>query len=240
VSINTWANALLAGTFSDTVSFTNTKNGSGDTTRPIALTVSLGAALSVTPDSREVTGHAGTTTFDVSNTGGGTMPWTAAVMAGGDWLSLPSGESGTDEGTITAGFSDNRTGSSRVAIIRVTAAGASGSPRDVSVTQIKGSISLGLSGQRLVETAWLIQREYGHLTITVGNPTSIPVATYVVYRKVGGQGAQILAELAGSTVAGTTWIYNDTFLQSGTSYAYRVTALDALGSVIGESNEITI
>ena len=49
VSINTAANALAAGTFNDTVTFANMTNGSGTTTRPVALTVSAPGALSVTP-----------------------------------------------------------------------------------------------------------------------------------------------------------------------------------------------
>jgi hypothetical protein len=44
--------------------------------------------LSVTPSNQAVSKDAGTTTFNVSNTGTGTMPWTAAVTSGGAWLKL--------------------------------------------------------------------------------------------------------------------------------------------------------
>src|SRR5439155_683779 len=40
VSINGNANTLAAGSYSDTVSFTNTTNGAGSTTRPVSLIVS--------------------------------------------------------------------------------------------------------------------------------------------------------------------------------------------------------
>ena len=38
--------------------------------------------LSVSPTARNVARNAGTTTFEVSNTGTGTMPWTAVVTSG--------------------------------------------------------------------------------------------------------------------------------------------------------------
>jgi hypothetical protein len=240
VSINAGANALAAGTYNDTVSFTNTTNGAGDATRPVSLTVSATPVLSVTPENRDVGVTTGTTTFDVSNSGAGTMVWTAAVVAGGEWLFIQSGGSGTDGGTVTVAFAANQTAWPRQGTVRISAAGAAGSPKYVSVTQASGSVSLGLSGQRLVEKAWIIQREYGKLTITVDNPAAIAVDQYVIYRKTGGQGYQILQQLAGSSVSGTVWVYNDTFLEPGTSYSYKIVALDALGIAIGESNEISI
>jgi len=91
--------------------------------------------LSVNPTSRAVAKDAGTTTFSVSNTGTGIMPWTAAVTSGGSWLSITSGSSGTDTGTITCSFDANTSLSSRIATIRVTANGAEGNPMDVMVTQ---------------------------------------------------------------------------------------------------------
>jgi hypothetical protein len=41
-------------------------------------------------------------------------------------------------------------------------------------------------------------------------------------------------------VGGTSWIYNDTFLEPGTGYTYRVVALDAVGVTIGTSNDVAI
>ena len=92
-------------------------------------------ALSVTPVSRDVPCIAGTTTFTVSNTGAGTMNWTAVENPDVDWLSITSGSSGTNSGTITITYTANNTSSARPATIRVTAAGATDSPVDVTVTQ---------------------------------------------------------------------------------------------------------
>ena len=91
--------------------------------------------LVISPTSHNMDREAGTTTFSVSNTGTGTMPWTAAVTSGGTWLSITSGTSGTDTGTITCSFTANTSTSARTATIRVTAPGATGSPVDVTVTQ---------------------------------------------------------------------------------------------------------
>jgi hypothetical protein len=91
--------------------------------------------LSVNPAARNVAKDAGSTTFSVSNTGTGTMSWTAAVTSGDTWLWIPPGTSGTDTGTINCSFTANTSTSSRTGTIRVTAPGATGSPKDVTVTQ---------------------------------------------------------------------------------------------------------
>jgi len=134
VSINSNANLLPAGSHGDTVTFTNETNGNGNTTRPVSLTVTAGPVLSVTPTYRNVASTPGTTTFAVSNIGGGTMNWAAAVTQGGDWLSIQLGEKGTDSGTITAAFKANPGTAPRTGTIRVGAS-ASGSPAKVTVTQ---------------------------------------------------------------------------------------------------------
>jgi len=92
--------------------------------------------LKVKPDNRNVSSSAGTTTFDVSNTGGGTMNWVAEVTTGGSWLTIQSGsQHGTNSGTITAEFTANPEATARIGKIRVGAVGASGSPAKVTVTQ---------------------------------------------------------------------------------------------------------
>jgi hypothetical protein len=107
--------------------------------------VSGAGVLSVSPSVRNVSKDAGATTFNVSNTGTGTMPWTAALTSGGGWLSITSGASGTDTGTINCSFTANTSTSPRTTTVRVTSTGATGSPVDVMVTQAGLSESLAVS-----------------------------------------------------------------------------------------------
>ncbi|HSW45963.1 MAG TPA: lamin tail domain-containing protein [Phycisphaerae bacterium] len=102
-------------------------------------------ALSVTPASRSVAAAAGSTTFTVSNTGGGSLNYTSAVTVGGTWLSIASGGSGTcpPNQTLTVNYTAN-TGAARVGTVRVTAAGVSGSPVDVTVSQASGCPALSI------------------------------------------------------------------------------------------------
>jgi hypothetical protein len=95
--------------------------------------------LSVTPASRNVAKDAGATTFNVSNTGTGTMPWTAAVTSEGGWLSITSGASGTNTGTITCAFNANTGISARTGTIRVSETGSTGSSQNVTVIQAGSS-----------------------------------------------------------------------------------------------------
>jgi hypothetical protein len=239
VSLSTGANTLSAGTYTGTTAFTNTTNGNGNTTRGVTLTVNLRPDLAVDPASRQVDFITGTSTFAVTNAGGGTLNWTASVVAGGTWLSIVSGASGTGPGTITFASAENTTTSPRVGTIRVTAPGATHSPVDLTITQATSTVFLSLAAQRVVERAWLVQREFGRHTVSVSNPGSIPIASYVVARAAGGGILTNVGEIAGSSVT-SPWVYNDTFLETGTSYIYRVLALDALGNIIGASNIITI
>ncbi len=60
------------------------------------------AALEVTPSNQDVPYTAGTASFAVIKTGEGPVDWTAAVTSGQEWLTIQSGASGTNAGTIVA------------------------------------------------------------------------------------------------------------------------------------------
>jgi len=108
------------------------------------------SVISVSPASRVVAKDAGSTTFSVSNTGTGTMPWTATVTSGDSWLLISSGASGTNSGTITCSFTANTSSSARTATMRVTATGAEGSPVDVTVKQMPTVCTANLDGNLMI------------------------------------------------------------------------------------------
>jgi hypothetical protein len=90
--------------------------------------------LSVTPMNSPVSAASGSTDFNVSNAGTGMLSYSATVTTGSSWLSIASGATGGNSGTIAMSYSAN-TGGQRSGTIQVTASGASGSPATVSVTQ---------------------------------------------------------------------------------------------------------
>ncbi|MDY6944027.1 MAG: PKD domain-containing protein, partial [Pseudomonadota bacterium] len=118
------------------VSLTVTGPGGSDTkTRPQYIDVrteAVGAELAVVPLSRDVSAQSGTTTFDVGNTGIGTMSWTA--VANDPWLTITEGSTGTESGTVTVWHGTNM-GPARTGTITITATGAANSPESVTVNQ---------------------------------------------------------------------------------------------------------
>lgn len=134
--------------------------------------------LYVTPGTQNVGADDGSTAFDVSNTGTGTLSWTASVTAGNDWLAISPPAGGTNSGTITCTFDENTAETPRTAVIRVTATGATGSPKDISVTQSGTNpillTGLTITGKDVVgensEAYYTAHAEWSDGTVTVVTP----------------------------------------------------------------------
>ncbi|MGD9972988.1 MAG: BACON domain-containing carbohydrate-binding protein [Desulfatirhabdiaceae bacterium] len=122
--------------------------------------------LSVSPTVRTVTQAAGATSFSVTNTGTGTMNWTATVTSGSTWLRITSGASGTDTGTIACSFDANQQIAARTGKILVESAGASGSPVEVTVTQQASATKPVLSVDPVAQE---VGPEAGEATVSVSN-----------------------------------------------------------------------
>ncbi len=142
--------------------------------------------LSVTPADRPVPADAGSTSFTVSNAGLGTMNWTASSDQG--WATITGGSSGTNNGTVSVSFSANpSTDDSRTASITVTAPGATGSPKTVTVSQAAAlptvlildttSVSDDFNGATLDARLWTTINPRGDAAFSLSNnQLSIEVA----------------------------------------------------------------
>ena len=105
VSIINAANLYGAGTYEDSISFTNTTNGIGSTTRPVTLTIAPGY-LSVTPSSGVlITGDVGGpfspsgVSYTLQNIGYSSMSWSASNAQ--KWMSLSSTSGTLAPGAVT-------------------------------------------------------------------------------------------------------------------------------------------
>jgi len=175
------------------------------------------SVISVSPGSRDVAKDTGTTKFSVSNTGTGSMLWTAAVTPVSSWLSIKSGASGTNSGTINCGFTANTGASARTATIQVTATTvATGSPVDVTVTQ--APTPMRTPGVPIIgkATAGNAQATV-NFTPPVSNGGS-PITGYTVMSSLGG------------VVTGSGSPITITGLTNGTAYTFKVTATNAVGT----------
>jgi hypothetical protein len=96
--------------------------------------------LSVTPSYQDVSSFSGSTTFEVANVGGGIMSWTAEVDPDYIWLSITSGSSGNNAGTISINFEANE-GDARIGKITVASPEAENSYQTVEIRQKANAIS---------------------------------------------------------------------------------------------------
>ncbi|OYV02159.1 MAG: hypothetical protein CFE26_22360, partial [Verrucomicrobiales bacterium VVV1] len=105
-TLNSSANSLPAGGYNDIVSFTNSSNGGGNTTRNVALSVVGPGSLSVTPAENLVSSGSfggpfspSSKQFTLQNTGTTPLNWTATKAA--TWVTLSSTGGTLDAGTTT-------------------------------------------------------------------------------------------------------------------------------------------
>jgi hypothetical protein len=212
---------LAAGTYNATV--TVTASGVPAKTLPVTLTVTAttaGATIGFSPTSLTFTGIVGGTNpaakpISISNTGGGTLSWTASDNAA--WLTL-SPASGSNSGTVTA--SVNMTGlaaGTYNGIITVTASGSTNTPQQIPVSMTLSATAANTA------------------TLTWNTSTESDVTGYKVYRGTGSgtYGAPL------TTLPKTTTSFTATGLQNGTTYFFVITAYDNSGNESTYSNEVS-
>ncbi len=84
--------------------------------------------------STDLDGEGGSVIVQVSNSGFGTMEWTASLPEDLDWAYIESGEGGTDSGEIVVRYGLNG-GADREIDVTVTATAASNSPQSLTLGQ---------------------------------------------------------------------------------------------------------
>ena len=134
---------------------------------PVDVTITQTAqasVLQVSPDSQAIGSGAGSASFQVQNTGSGTMNWTAAVVSGANFLSITTGVSGVNEGAVTVAATANTTGVERSGTIRINAPGAANSPVEVTLIQAASAPLL-----RIAPTEQSVGAGGGNIGITVEN-----------------------------------------------------------------------
>lgn len=215
--------ASTAGLSAGIYTGTATISGGGVTKQvPITFTISSSTSTPVigfNVPNLALTGTAGgtnpaTQSFTVSNTGGGTLTWTASDSA--TWLTL-SPASGTNTGTIAA--SVNLTGlaaGTYSGTITVAATGATSKTIPVSLTVNPTTTTATTAA-----------------TITWAANTEIDLAGYKIY--VGTQSGVYSAPIT----VGPVTTYQLTNLQKSTTYFISITAVDTAGNESLHSVEVS-
>jgi hypothetical protein len=186
VSITSAANSFAVGSYSGTVTFANTTNGAGNTTRGVSLSVNsapTAGSISVTPSTGlSSSGGVGgpfspvSQSFILTNTGGSSITWTAAKTQA--WVTLSSAG-----GTLAAGASTTVTASINSTAATLVAGSYSGTVNFTNQTNGAGSttrpVSLSVTaapptpsgGYKVVQTGYSWIDPTAHTKLSVGDDT---------------------------------------------------------------------
>jgi hypothetical protein len=144
-SLNSAADSLTAGSYSDTVNFVNTSTGNGNTNRSVSLAVNSAAQLAVSPaDGLSSSGPVGgpfspsSIIYTLTNSGASTLNWTASKSQ--DWANLSSAG-----GELAAGASTTVTVSINGNAASLTASSYSDTVNFVNTSTGNGNTSRSVS-----------------------------------------------------------------------------------------------
>lgn len=170
--------------------------------------------LTVTPGTAALRYSAGVTNFDIANTGGGSMRYTATVAnVSTSWMRIASGSPGANHGTVVLVFDENPGANARTGTITVAAAaGIVNSPSNVPVVQA-GRPRLSVTPAAT------------NVNLTVGT------AAFMV-ANLGGAGMAYTSSITAGGAFGT--ITNGTGVDNGTIY------VDYNFSIPGQRIEVTV
>ena len=115
--------------------FELTVSASGTTSSTVTVSQAQAPAMiDVSAVSTDLEGDGGSVTLQVSNSGFGTMEWTASLPEDVEWAYIESGEAGTDSGEIVVRY-DLNGGAVRELQVTVTASAATNSPQSLALSQ---------------------------------------------------------------------------------------------------------
>ena len=115
--------------------FELTVSASGTTSSAVIISqAEAPPVIDVSAVSTDLEGDGGSVTLQVSNTGYGTMDWTASLPEDVEWAYIKSGEAGTDSGEIVVRY-DLNGGADRELEVTVSASAASNSPQSLGLSQ---------------------------------------------------------------------------------------------------------
>ncbi|MGB2964896.1 MAG: Ig-like domain-containing protein, partial [Anaerolineales bacterium] len=106
---------------------------------------------------------------------------------------------------------------------------------EIQVTVNKLNLVLNVS--REVEKAWIIQREYGKITLNVLDWGVLSVMKFLIYRMKAGSEYQIIKEITPEEIQGNEYTFNDLYLEKNSLYTYKVIAIGWNSAPIGASGE---
>ena len=173
-----------AGTWTVTV-----VNPGGNSSTVFNFTVAATTpVLFVTPTNAIVSAAAGSADLSVINSGTGSLNYSSTVTSGTSWLTITSGASGGNNGTIVLSYAAN-TGAQRSGTIQINANGASGSPASVTVTQAgiatsnvriseNSGFDLEFAPPESAMATWLQSSPYRDIGVYIGgcNVTAVPAS----------------------------------------------------------------
>lgn len=190
--------------------------------KTLAAYFSIIPSLSVAPDFLQVNSTSGTQTFNVTNTTGGTMNWSATSNV--SWITLISGNSGTNSGIINFSYQAN-TGNARVGTITITTTGALGSPKTVEIRQALAT-SVEYSGIGIPTKYGLNQNFPNPFNPETVISYQLPTNSFVtlkVYNLLGIEVANLVNEYKPAGIYGARFNTQNYQLPSGV-YLYKLQA----------------
>jgi hypothetical protein len=138
----------VEGSFDDVANWCVSSATGGTPGAPDAIGCAPQASLNVEPLSLNASSDAGTFELIITNTADGLLDWSAEIVLGESWLSLDVAQ-GQDDGMVRGSYAANGLFVERVGTIRVTAIDASGSPREITITQAAATAIISVAPARI-------------------------------------------------------------------------------------------